>query len=95
MRAHKIRNEILLFSDFPVDIVKLFRKFFIYSAARLSHMRKHVFAYMLRCDLELTAYVILQKLPKKRIVLIRHNIVVSQSRTDKNLLYSVERAELS
>ena len=49
---------------------------------------------MLRCDLELSADVILDKISEKRIVLIRHHIVIPYSGADKDLLHTWKRADL-
>ena len=56
---------------------------------RLSHIVQHLIACMLGCNLKLTAYMMLDKLPHKLIVFILYKIVVADTRTDKHLFYAL------
>lgn len=50
---------------------------------------------MLRCDLELTAYVVFAKFCEKFIIRIIYKIIVSYPASHKDLFYSGNTAELS
>lgn len=95
MRRHQIRNKILFLSDTLCYLVKTLLERLVRFYMRLSHFVKHSSRTMLRCNLQLTAYMMLYKLTDKLVVFILHKVVVSDSRTYENSLDTLDFSDFT
>lgn len=94
MGGHKIGNEILLLADAFRDLKETLLKRLVCLDVRLSHFVENCRRAVLRSDLELTADMIFYQLAHELVVLVSHEIVVSDSRAYKNALYALDLAYL-
>ena len=82
---HKIRNQILLLAELFGYPEVFFLEFVIKSYARLPHHSKHVIAAVLGSHLQLTADIIAHKLSEEAVITVMHQVIISDTRTDKDL----------
>ena len=90
MRRYEIRYQILFFTQFSVDSVKLFLKSQIYVKRRFVHILECVVADVLGRNLELSADVMFDKLAQEFVVFVVHYVIESYTRAHENFLYSLE-----
>ena len=83
MGRHQIRNQVLFKSKPFIDLFVFVGKTFINCIFRLAHHLKNRVCYMLRCNFQLTADMILTQFFEKRVIRIRQQIVKPDTGTDK------------
>ena len=88
MGGHKIRHKILVFSDFLIDASVLVCKCLVYLMLRLPHFGQHRIGYMFRRYLQLSADMMPAQFPEKTVIRICHDIIKTDSGTDKHFLHS-------
>ena len=95
MGRHQIRNQILFKSKPFIDLFVFVGKTFINCIFRLAHHLKNRVCYMLRCNFQLTADMILTQFFEKRVIRIRQQIVKPDTGTDKYFFDSRYLSEIS
>ena len=86
MAAHQVGDEVLLLFDALCQLIKALLEPAVRLDMGLAHEVKDVVGAVLRCDLELTADVVLDQLPEEAFVLVAQEIIIPDAGTDEHTL---------
>ena len=88
MAGHQIRHQILLLAKSRTKLEILFAEALVNAEMRFTHAIQYTVGAMLGRNLELTADMVTHQLAEKAVIPIRHQIVKSDTGTDKDLFHT-------
>ena len=86
MRRHQIRYKILLLTELPVHIFICLHETIVDFYARFTKFLQYCITDVFRCYLQLSTHMMLTQFAKESVILIIHQIIETDSRTDEYFL---------
>ena len=95
MTADKVRDDLLAEAGLPVNTIENVLKLPELPERGFTHQLKHTLRRVLRSNLQLTAHMVLTKLPQEKTVFICQQIIKPDTGSDKDLFYLRKFSQLS
>lgn len=95
MRGHEVRHEVLVEVHFFVQLFVALDEAAVDGILRLTHHAQHAVGNMLRCDFELAADVVFNKLAEERFVFVIDEVIEPNAGAHKDFFHFGQCAQLA